>query len=86
MSCNDRKCSNCKHWMADEQLPKRWDYDGCDYTNVIAPSHGLCTKAEMWDRGWKDESDVPAMVAMDGSEYMANLYTHADHCCKEFSK
>lgn len=76
MDVNKECCKTCTFWLSCTEN----DEDGFGHKET----HGLCGRAVMEDHSL-DTIDEP-MVTMDGSQYMANLYTKFDHYCKEWKK
>lgn len=79
------RCDSCVYWSAFKS------YDDNQLLGVQK-----CEKAiELWEATtWNDDGDrVPKgehadqmMFVMDGSSYMANLYTKADFYCAHFKQ
>lgn len=82
MSDKNIKCATCKHWKSD-------DIDYVKDSHVVG--YAVCAYAEqIWDHTEYDDSydkkiksTAPMMLASDGSEYIAVLYTHQDHLCAQ---
>lgn len=72
---DNKSCSNCAEWLVDP--------DDTYYLN----GRGRCLAVIQHDnyaRGEeKKKQESAAMVAMDGSDYFAALFTSPDHYCKQ---
>jgi len=67
----DKQCITCSHWEREFEDRRTAEYN---------PNHGLCSIAEM---GCADKFDDVPMITLDGSFYMAELWTRSDHGCIE---
>lgn len=69
----EKICKNCKRWDREE---------GTSDTELPKSGKGICLWAVHSDP-YSDETE-DSMVVMDGSMYMAMLFTAPEHYCKEF--
>ena len=65
------ECSNCKHWLTDQN------------ERYSIKEHGRCLAVVQYD-SYEDTSQS-RMIAMDGSGYFAALFTKPSHHCAEWS-
>lgn len=70
-------CKNCKWW--DQEKDKDW----CDIKQEYELGRGMCLKAV---ESWSEKSSESLMVTLDGSQYMALLFTKGDFGCVLFEE
>ena len=75
-------CSNCKHWLTNE------DNNDCRVAN--SKEHGRCL-AVIQNDSYAEGAELinlaqSPMIAMDGSDYFAALFTLPTHGCDSWEE